>query len=175
MAVPPSSSPIASARKSQATSLGHFMSTQPAVKALLPPQTSPKAVNELLARFAANNFGILDDLQVRKRQNGKDGTVEYFCSWHCIDWFLGYFYWLSSNAVAAEQVCLGAGTYPRGALLNHSCAPNCVLVYEGTVQVWFIKKIRSNENVFVVLHAHLPHSCFSSIIRGNLSLSLFLC
>jgi hypothetical protein len=40
------------------------MSTHPAVKMLLPPQTSTNAVHELLARFAANNFGILDDLQV---------------------------------------------------------------------------------------------------------------
>lgn len=81
---------------------------------------------------------------------------------------------LSSNVVAAEQVCLGAGAYPRGALLNHSCAPNCVLVYEGTVQVWFIKTIHSNKNFFVVLHAHLPHACSNSIIRRTLSLSLAL-
>jgi len=65
MALPPNhTSPRASASSRHATSLGHFMSTHPAVKMLLPPQTSTNAVHELLARFAANNFGILDDLQV---------------------------------------------------------------------------------------------------------------
>ena len=29
-------------------------------------------------------------------------------------------------------VCVGMGVYPVAARLNHSCAPNCVLSFEGT-------------------------------------------
>lgn len=43
----------------------------------------------LLAKFRANNFGVLSDL----------------------------------------QNCIGSAVYQVGAILNHSCAPNCVLVY----------------------------------------------
>lgn len=49
--------------------------------------TSASAYEALLARFACNNFGLLDEL-------------------------LG---------------CIGAAVSPSTALLNHSCAPNCVL------------------------------------------------
>ena len=73
MALPPNRTPqapgvaaaaAAAAGSGGSTTLGHFLGTHPAARALLPPQTRPEAVRELLARFAANNFGVLDDLQV---------------------------------------------------------------------------------------------------------------
>ena len=35
----------------------------------------------------------------------------------------------------AQLIAWGHGTYPVGALFNHSCAPNCIAMFEGREQV----------------------------------------
>ena len=45
---------------------------------------------------------------------------------------------------------LGIGCYPRAALLNHSCAPNCVLVFDGAcVRVRTICNVAEGEELLV--------------------------
>ncbi|GMH46816.1 hypothetical protein TrLO_g5457 [Triparma laevis f. longispina] len=69
----------------------------------------------LLAKFRANNFGILSDLQ---------------------------------NVI-------GGGVYETGAILNHSCSPNCVLVYERLEEgeemlqkIVVIEEVKEGEELF---------------------------
>ena len=51
---------------------------------------------------------------------------------------------------ASVQGVLGAGCYPRTALINHSCKPNAVLSYEGSrVRVRTIREIQAEEEVLV--------------------------
>ena len=65
-------------------------------------------VAKLIASFARNNFGCLNDL-------------------------------LS---------VVGAGCYPDAALLNHSCAPNCVLAFDGAhLEIRTIKPVEKSEEL----------------------------
>ena len=47
----------------------------------------------------------------------------------CLDALLCRFRVNNFAIVDDVMSAAGAGVYPAGALLNHSCAPNCVLVY----------------------------------------------
>ena len=122
--------------------LAAFLVGEAALRRLLPPGTEAGEVTRLLGQFQANNFGVLDDLQVSAPLFNLPSRRDPLHTLHLfrppllsviadnIQCALNH-----HHASPFEQVCLGAGVYPRGALLNHGCDPNCVLVYEGTVQV----------------------------------------
>jgi len=47
------------------------------------------------------------------------------------------------------QFVIGHGVYPRGAILNHSCCPNCILIYEGNEQVIrTIQPVKDGEELY---------------------------
>ena len=44
--------------------------------------------------------------------------------------------------------CIAAGFYPRAAILNHSCEPNCILRYNGSIlQIILVKDVLKNEEL----------------------------
>ena len=57
-----------------------------------------------------------------------DALYEHLCRFQC------------NNFGITDDLLLpiGAGVYPNGALLNHSCDPNCVITYtyDATTQVY---------------------------------------
>lgn len=57
--------------------------------------------------------------------------------------------------------------YPQGALLNHSCSPNCILTYEGTVQV--IRCIRSVSKGQELTHSYVDLCWPTSARQAHLS------
>ena len=47
-----------------------------------------------------------------------------------------------------EHAVVAAGCYPNAALLNHSCVPNCVLVFRGPrLSVTAVKHIAAGEEL----------------------------
>ncbi|KAF9283176.1 hypothetical protein BGZ68_005504 [Mortierella alpina] len=51
--------------------------------------------------------------------------VQYLCRFHCNNFSIH----------DAELFTMAEGTFPIGALFNHSCRPNAIVMYEGQVQV----------------------------------------
>ncbi|KAI8816967.1 uncharacterized protein EV422DRAFT_488141, partial [Fimicolochytrium jonesii] len=57
--------------------------------------------------------------------------------------FLHRFHCNNASIADTELFPIGEGTYPLGSLLNHSCNPNCTVVFRGRTQV--IRAIRDIE------------------------------
>jgi hypothetical protein len=51
------------------------------------------------------------------------------------------------------QTVIGGGVYPVGAILNHSCAPNCILTYSGSKQI--IRTLRDIEAGEELTHSYV--------------------
>lgn len=73
-----------------------------ASKGLLPPGVDAAAVAKLLGNLRVNMIAIASDAHVQH-----------------------------APTLADTSTIIGVGHYPRTAILNHSCVPNCVLAYEG--------------------------------------------
>ncbi|KAF9966945.1 hypothetical protein BGZ70_000687 [Mortierella alpina] len=58
--------------------------------------------------------------------------VQYLCRFHCNNFSIH----------DAELFTMAEGTFPIGALFNHSCRPNAIVMYEGKIQV-----VRALENI----------------------------
>jgi SET and MYND domain-containing protein len=58
-----------------------------------------------------------------------NGAVQFF------EHLLHKFQCNNFGILDALQFVIGHGVYPQGAILNHSCDPNCILTYEGSQQV----------------------------------------
>ncbi|RUS22012.1 hypothetical protein BC937DRAFT_90643 [Endogone sp. FLAS-F59071] len=53
-----------------------------------------------------------------------------------------------------EMVDVGVGLYPATAMINHSCQPNCVVVFEGPkILVRSIRPIKEGEEVIKMIHS----------------------
>lgn len=64
----------------------------------------------------------------------------------------------------ALQTVIGHGVFPKGAILNHSCDPNCVLTYEGKRQVIrTIKPVTERDELF---HSYTD-ICEPTIVRQS--------
>jgi SET and MYND domain-containing protein len=88
-------------------------------------ETSPKhnwqpiySTETALAMVIASSFPLLPE-----------GAVEFFES------LLHKFKCNNFGILDSIQFVIGHGVYPRGAVLNHSCDPNCILTYQGSRQV----------------------------------------
>ena len=91
--------------------LGAFACSLPG---LLPPSTSAEQAAALIAAFARNNFGVLNDM----------------------------------------ISVVGAGCFPAAALLNHSCAPNCVLAFTGSkLEIRTVVAVQAGEEVLCQIGA----------------------
>ncbi|XP_071997292.1 histone-lysine N-methyltransferase SMYD3 isoform X3 [Engystomops pustulosus] len=67
-------------------------------------------------------------------------TLEYFCKLTCNSFTIS----------DGEMQDVGVGLYPSLSLLNHSCDPNCVIVFEGTrLHLRSAKKIPKGEELFI--------------------------
>ena len=66
------------------------------------------------------------------------------------------------------QTVIGSGVFPRGAILNHSCDPNCILTYEGspaTQIIRIIKPVTEGEELF---HSYTDICQPTSVRRSRL-------
>ncbi|KAM3931204.1 histone-lysine N-methyltransferase SMYD3 [Leptodactylus fuscus] len=67
-------------------------------------------------------------------------TLEYFCKLTCNSFTIS----------DGEMQDVGVGLYPSMSLLNHSCDPNCVIVFEGTrLHLRTIKEIPKDEELTI--------------------------
>ena len=66
----------------------------------------------------------------------------------------------------SSRTAVGAGCYPRAAMLNHSCAPNCVLTYDGaSVQIRTLREVAAGEEL---THSYVNLCCATSTRREKL-------
>jgi len=107
-------------------SMGLLAAKETEATSLAPP--SPKEIVEMLLRFDANNFGIVDELL-------------FF---------------------------LGAGIYPAGAMLNHSCHHNCAIRYDLATQTQYIQCIVDVNEGDELCHPYIDFACTAKERRTKL-------
>lgn len=66
---------------------------------------------------------------------------------------------------------LGLGVYPLGALLNHSCEPNCVLYYAPKTHAQVIRTIRHVKEGEELCHPYIDLACTTPERRAKLDAS----
>ena len=72
---------------------------------------------------------------------------------------LGRFQYNNFGVLDEMLHCVGAAVYPLGAMLNHSCSPNCVLRYKlGNPMGPILQVINTTLNLhvlFTISHIHI--------------------
>lgn len=97
-----------------------------------------------------------------------DGAVDFF------EKLLNQFRCNNFGIQNSLQTVIAHGVYPLGAILNHSCNPNCILTYEGGEQlIRTIKKVNKGEELF---HSYTDICQPTSVRREHLKMTYgFLC
>ncbi|KAF8925994.1 hypothetical protein BGZ58_000291 [Dissophora ornata] len=96
----------------------------------------------LLAKYKEIATGVREQLKTSKfpfksqASNGEPPSVaemmQYLCRFHC-----------NNFSIHDPQLfTMAEGTFPLGALFNHSCRPNAIVMYEGKIQI-----VRALENI----------------------------
>lgn len=56
----------------------------------------------------------------------------------------------SFSILDGEMIAFGVGIYPNASLLNHSCRPNCVVIFENSkLMVRCIEQINNDQEVIL--------------------------
>lgn len=98
----------------------------------------------------------------------RDGAVEFF------EKLLNQFRFNNFGIQNSLQTVIAHGVFPVGAILNHSCNPNCILTYEGGEQV--IRTIRNVKKGEELFHSYTDICQPTSIRRERLKITYgFLC
>lgn len=100
-----------------------------------PENSAPKEEEILLAHAIAASFGF-----EREKQHT---IVSFFTS------LLLKFRHNNFGIQNELQQVIASGVFPKGAVLNHSCDPNCILTYDGSKQIiTTIKPVSEEEELF---------------------------
>ena len=98
-------------------------------------ETSVKEEERLLAHAIAASFGF--------EQNKRPKAITFFTS------LLLKFRHNNFGIQNELQQVIASGVFPRGAILNHSCDPNCMLTYDGPTQIiTTTKPVSEGEELF---------------------------